>query len=86
MNKEVERFILEINDKDLLVSIRDSFLLINTLMLKGNQTVAMNNYNKIVNGLKDYFGNSDSKNSQVLTNNNAKIKKLGFHPAMGNRF
>lgn len=85
MNKEIERFISEISDKDLLACIRNNFMMINTFLLKGKKTDAMNSYNKIVNGLKDYFGNSDSNNSQVLTNSNAKIKKLGVHPAMGNR-
>lgn len=47
---------------------------------------AKNRCNQIVCVLKDYFGNNDLNDRKIITNNNVKIKKLGAHPAMGNKY
>ncbi|MDD6224388.1 MAG: hypothetical protein PUB18_05260 [bacterium] len=86
MNKEIYSYILEINDKELLVNIRNSFMVINALLLKGKTMDANNRYNQIVCILKDYFGNNDLNDRRKITNNNVKMKKLGVHPAMGNKY
>lgn len=86
MNKELEKCILETNDKDLLLIIRNNFTKINILLKNNMQKEATNKYNNIIFGLKEYFSLTAEKNIennlQTSSINHHNVKKLGIHPAM----
>lgn len=82
MIKEIEDYILDINDKDILIIINNNFKMISTLKNNNKIELANRKEEEIIKNLKLYFGIDEDINERKLSKGNVKMKKLGVHPSM----